>query len=80
MSNEATEAPDACDIVVIDGSSTLAAVIIRTGENGKIVLEAWANGMRKDDAAYVLRHIARMWDEEAAQEEAESRAKTETAP
>jgi hypothetical protein len=49
----------------VDGTDALAFVIIRPGETeGGVSLEAAAKGIDKPAAAYVLRHVADMWDPE----------------
>jgi len=50
-------------ITAVDGTDALAFVIIRPGQTeGGVAIEAVANGMGKEQAAYVLRHVANQWD------------------
>lgn len=50
-------------ITAVDGTDALAFVIIRPGETkGGVAIEAAANGMGKEQAAYVLRHVANQFD------------------
>lgn len=50
-------------ITAVDGTDALAFVIIRPGKTeGGVEIEAVANGMGKEGAAYVLRHVANGWD------------------
>lgn len=52
-------------LTFVDGKDALAFVIIRPGTvEGSVALEAAASGMSKSAAAYVLRHIADMWEAE----------------
>jgi hypothetical protein len=52
-------------ITAVDGTDALAFVIIRPGETeGGVSIEAAAKGLSKPSAAYVLRHVANMWDPE----------------
>ncbi|MGW2692397.1 hypothetical protein ACWC3Y_11105 [Streptomyces sp. NPDC001296] len=54
-------------ITAVDGTDALAFVIIRPGsEEGGVSIEAAANGLSKEAAAYVLRHVADLWDAEAS--------------
>ncbi|MEU7074701.1 hypothetical protein AB0B30_32660 [Streptomyces narbonensis] len=56
-------------MTAIDGTDALAAVIIRPGStNGSVSIEAFANGMDKERAAYVLRYVADQFEAEAAAE------------
>ena len=47
----------------IDGTDALAAVLIRPSKKnpGSVSVEAWANGISKEGAAIVLRHVADGW-------------------
>jgi hypothetical protein len=55
-------------ITAVDGTDALAFVIIRPGKTeGGVSIEAVANGIGKQAAAYVLRQVADMWDAEAGQ-------------
>ncbi|WP_367138945.1 MULTISPECIES: hypothetical protein [Streptomyces] len=55
-------------MTAVDGRDALAFVIIRPGTNGDgVSIEAAANGLSKEDAAYVLRYVADQWDTEAQQ-------------
>jgi hypothetical protein len=61
--------PNAMTMAAIDGRDALAFVILRPGPNGdrtKVVAEAGANGISKEQAAKALRQIADMWDAETA--------------
>lgn len=50
-------------ITAVDGRDALAAVIIRPAEtSGNVAIEAFANGMSREAAAYVLRNVAEQWD------------------
>ena len=50
-------------LAAIDGTDALAFVIIRPGTTeGGVSIEAAANGMGKEQAAYVLRHVANEFD------------------
>ncbi|MER8219730.1 hypothetical protein ABTZ58_03850 [Streptomyces sp. NPDC094143] len=50
-------------LAAIDGRDALAFVIIRPGStDGGVAIEAAANGMSKESAAYVLRHVADQFD------------------
>jgi hypothetical protein len=61
MSNDVT-------MTAVDGTDALAFVIIRPGSTeGGVSIEAAAKGLSKSAAAYVLRHVADMWDAEEAQ-------------
>lgn len=52
----------------IDGTDALAFVIVRPGSTeGGVSIEAAANGLSKDAAARVLRHVADLWDAENAE-------------
>lgn len=52
------------ELIAIDGTEALASVLIRPTPDGNgIVVEAWANGITKPDAAKVLRQVAAMWAE-----------------
>lgn len=54
---------DNVKLAAIDGTDALAFVIIRPGSTeGGVSIEAAANGMGKDQAAYVLRHVADQFD------------------
>jgi hypothetical protein len=54
---------DNTTITAVDGTDALAFVIIRPGKTeGGVEIEAVANGMGKEGAAYVLRHVANGWD------------------
>ncbi|MEV8623380.1 hypothetical protein [Streptomyces sp. NPDC051079] len=56
-------------LTAVDGTDALAAVIIRPGSTpGSVSIEAFASGMGKADAAYVLRHVAEQFEAEAADE------------
>lgn len=62
-----SDAPETT-ITAIDGTDALAFVIIRPGStDGGVSIEAAAKGLDKKAAAYVLRHVADMWDAEADQ-------------
>lgn len=51
------------NLVAVDGTDALAFVIIRPGQTeGGVAIEAAANGMDKEHAAYVLRHVANEFD------------------
>jgi hypothetical protein len=55
---------DNTTITAVDGTDALAFVIIRPGKTeGGVEIEAVANGMGKEGAAYVLRHVANGWDD-----------------
>ncbi|MFD0146190.1 MULTISPECIES: hypothetical protein [unclassified Streptomyces] len=57
-------------MTAVDGTDALAAVIIRPGSTpGSVSIEAFANGMSKAEAAYVLRHVAQQFEAEAAAEQ-----------
>ncbi|MFD7101896.1 hypothetical protein [Streptomyces celluloflavus] len=57
-------------VVAVDGTDALAYVIIRPGTaQGTVTIEAAAQGMSKQAAAYVLRHVADQFDAEAEQED-----------
>lgn len=59
-----SDAPETT-ITAIDGTDALAFVIIRPGStDGGVSLEAAAKGIGKPAAAYILRHVANMWDPE----------------
>lgn len=59
-----SDAPETT-ITAVDGTDALAFVIIRPGETeGSVSLEASAKGIDKPAAAYILRHVADMWDPE----------------
>jgi len=63
--------PDRSNVTMtaVDGTDALAAVIIRPGATpGSVSIEAFASGMGKAAAAYVLRHIAEQFEAEAAAE------------
>jgi hypothetical protein len=50
-------------ITAVDGTDALAFVIIRPGKTpGGVSIEAAANGIGKEGAAYVLRNVANQWD------------------
>lgn len=50
-------------ITAVDGTDALAFVIIRPGKTpGGVAIEAAANGIGKEGAAYVLRNVANEWD------------------
>lgn len=50
-------------ITAVDGTDALAFVIIRPGKTeGAVAIEAAANGMGKEQAAYILRHVANQFD------------------
>lgn len=52
-------------MTAVDGTDALAFVIIRPGStDGGVSIEAAANGLSKSQAAYVLRHVADLWDAE----------------
>ncbi|MEU1800825.1 hypothetical protein [Streptomyces sp. NPDC019937] len=54
-------------MTAIDGRDALAFVIIRPGQTeGGVSIEAAASGLSKQAAAYVLRHVAQQWEDEAA--------------
>lgn len=54
---------DNVTITAIDGTDALAMVIIRPGKTeGGVEIESAATGMDKPAAAYVLRHVANLWD------------------
>ena len=54
---------DNVTMTAIDGTDALAFVIIRPGETeGGVSIEAAANGMGKEQAACVLRHVANQFD------------------
>jgi hypothetical protein len=54
---------DNVTMTAVDGTDALAFVIIRPGETeGGVSIEAAANGMGKEQAAYVLRHVADQFD------------------
>jgi hypothetical protein len=56
-------------ITAVDGTDALAFVIIRPGSTeGGVSIEAAANGLSKEAAAYVLRHVAQQWEQEAEAE------------
>ncbi|MGW1840810.1 hypothetical protein [Streptomyces sp. NPDC002067] len=56
------------NMVAIDGTDALAFVIIRPGSTeGGVSIEAAANGMSKEAAAYVLRHVAAQFEADAAE-------------
>lgn len=56
---------DETTMVATDGTDALAFVIIRPGTTeGGVSIEAAANGMSKQAAAYVLRHVADQFDAE----------------
>lgn len=60
-------------MVAIDGTDALAFVIIRPGSaEGGVSIEAAANGMSKQAAAYVLRHVADQFDAEGAKRQADA--------
>jgi hypothetical protein len=60
--------PDAADsgLAMIDGHDALAFVVIRPGTDGKVLIEAAANGLTPASAAHVLRHVADQWDGQGA--------------
>lgn len=50
-------------LAFVDGRDALAFVIIRPNATGDgVSIEAAANGMSKEQGAYVLRHVADQWD------------------
>lgn len=51
-------------LVAVDGRDALAGVIIRPSPDDpdRCVLDAWANGIGKREAAFYLRHVADLWD------------------
>ncbi|NUR42026.1 MAG: hypothetical protein HOV73_18260 [Streptomyces sp.] len=50
-------------MTAVDGRDALAAVIVRPAEtHGNVTIEAFANGLGKEDAAYILRNVAEQWD------------------
>ncbi|MFI9463820.1 hypothetical protein [Streptomyces xiamenensis] len=51
-------------MTAVDGRDALAIVIIRPGVPGgpDVSIEANANGLSKEQAAHVLRHVADLWD------------------
>lgn len=56
-------------MVAVDGTDALAFVIVRPGTaDGRVAVEAAANGMSKPEASHVLRQVADLWDAEAAKE------------
>ncbi|MEU5974376.1 hypothetical protein [Streptomyces sp. NPDC047315] len=64
--------PEHVTMTAIDGTDALAFVIIRPGTtDGSVSIEAAANGMSKSAAAYVLRHVADQFEQEAAEDAAQ---------
>lgn len=64
---------DNTTITAVDGHDALAIVIIRPGvTEGSVSLEAMANGIDKAQGAFILRHVADLWDAEAAKAEVAS--------
>lgn len=62
--------PSNTSMVAVDGTDALAFVIIRPGSTDDgVAIEAMANGMDKAAAAYVLRHVADLFEKEAAEED-----------
>ena len=53
------------DVVHVDGKDTLAAVVIRPAAEGRVTVQAMADGIDKRNAAWVLRHVAAKWEREA---------------
>ena len=52
-------------MTVVDGREALAYVIILPNEDGNgVLIDAAASGISKQQAAYVLRHLAKQWDPE----------------
>jgi hypothetical protein len=57
--------PDETTMTAIDGRDALAYVILRPGpDNARVMAEAGARGISKQQAAAALRQIADMWDAE----------------
>lgn len=57
-------------ITTVDGTDAAFAVIVRPGvSEGMVTIEAFANGISKKQAAYILRKVADEFDAEAAEEE-----------
>ncbi|MEU5426902.1 hypothetical protein AB0H73_15035 [Streptomyces olivoreticuli] len=60
--------PDNVTMTAVDGRDALAFAIIRPGTTSDgVTIEAAANGISKETAAYVLRHVADQGDAEAQQ-------------
>lgn len=57
-----TDQPGNNTFVAIDGRDALAYVIIRPAEGGQVALEIAADGISKEQAAYILRYVADQWD------------------
>jgi len=48
--------------VAVDGLDALAYVIIKPNGTGDgVIIDAGANGMSKEQGAYILRHVANQW-------------------
>ena len=59
-------------MVAVDGTDALAYVIIRPGTGPQdVAIEAAAHGIDREQAAYVLRHVADMWDPQPAEQPAD---------
>jgi hypothetical protein len=54
---------DNVTLTAVDGTDALAFVIVRPGKTpGGVSIEAGAQGLDRETAAYVLRNVAHQWD------------------
>jgi hypothetical protein len=62
---------DNTGIAVVDGTDALAFIIVRPNHDNPdtVLVEAQANGISKDAAAFYVRHVADEWDAEHQMEQ-----------